>query len=173
MSNEYINLWTWQKKGFDIIKSEIDHNKSSWINDFPKYSELCKELSERLAYKQFIWSFTDDKIWTGNEREEWILNVPSEYVRLICSITWDWILERSNNDKCNCVVPDRLCYLSRLRGISLSRTDFQNQFHRGWQDKTNEGLWDMLFVDKIADVCTHALILCPLKEGWIIKRPFL
>ena len=70
-------------------------------------------------------------------------------------------------------MPDRLFYLSRLRGISLSRTDFQNQFHRGWQDKTNEGLWDMLFVDKIADVCTHALILCPLKEGWIIKRPFL
>ena len=55
MSNEYINLWTWQKKGFDIIKSEIDHNKSSWINDFPKYSELCKELSERLAYKHGVF----------------------------------------------------------------------------------------------------------------------
>ena len=163
-------LWSWQTVGINLTELTVDHGKSQWVDNFPKYPELCEILSKLIGTNQFIWCMTqEEKTWKG--REKWVLSVPKNSVRLICSITWNWILSRSNGETSRCQIPNRLFNLSRPRGVNISRDDFQSQFHRGWRDKTTEQLWDMLFVNEIGDACTNALVLCPIEKEWIRERP--
>jgi hypothetical protein len=174
------HLWSWQTKNIELTEYTVDHGKSPWFSEFPKYPELCKMLAERVGTSQFIWCYTEDGKPLA-DREEWELRVPEGRVRLICSITWNWILSRSREETCRCEIPIGLFYrvrkLFREFGkqvgvrLDLSRTDFQNMFHDAWKSTTTEELWDMLFVDETKGACTHALVLCPIEEDWIKRRP--
>ena len=159
-------LWSWQTVGIEITELTVDHEKSPWVDNFPKYPELCEMLSELIETNQFIWCFTQ-KVKRFEDREKWELSVPKNRVRLFCSITWNWILSRSNGKTCNCQIPDRLWDLSP----QLGHAEFQKGFHDAWKNKTNEELWDMLLVDEIGDACTEALVLCPIEKEWIRERP--
>jgi hypothetical protein len=164
-------LWTWQTKGFDIIKSTIEHRKSSWINNFPKYPELCKILSKRLKKDSFIWCFTQEEPWKKEKREKWELCIPQNHVRFICSITWNWILARSNNTKSNCDI-NTLFNIIKCHKPTLNRPEFQKQFHHGWKDKSDDELWQILILEKyVGAPCTHAIVSCPIERKWENKNP--
>ena len=163
---EVYHLWSWQTEDIDLTKGKIFNGKYPWTDNYPKYPELRKKLSIKLGTDQFIWCYTKDGE-AMPRRKKWELSVPKDRVRLICSITWDWILKRNHGENIRCVIPNRLWYLSQLE-----YKEFQNKFHDAWKDKTPEELWDMLFVNEIGE-CTHALLLCPIKEDWIIRRPSL
>ena len=165
-----MRVWTMQTRDIELTDCTIDHSKSPYARDFPKYSELCNVLSERLGTDQFIWCLTEDEE-TWNGREKWALIVPEDHVCLICSITWHWLLTRSHGGSRGCTIPDRFFNLSRRLNVCFSRDEFHDQFHRDWRNKTIEELWDMLFVDDIGGACTDALVLCPIEKGWITERP--
>jgi len=157
-------LWSWQTANIELTEYAVDHRKSPWVDCYSQYPELCEMLSKLIGTNQFIWCDTQDgEAW--KDREKWELSVPKDRVRLICSITWNWILSRSNGKTSRCRIPDRLWYLSQLE-----YNEFQNRFHDAWKDKKPEELWDMLSVNEIGE-CTHALVLCPIEEDWIIRRP--
>lgn len=173
-----MRLWTMQTPDIDLrdIHYKIDHRKSPFVDHFPKYHQLCKILSEqlKLGTDQYIWCLTEDeKTWDG--REKWELDVPQEFVRLICSITWHWILTRSNEDCSECTPPERIFHLCWQLNINLrrkpnpgfNRDSFRRQFHSGWRDKNVEELWDMLSVTEIGPKCAQALVLLPVAKDWI------
>jgi len=170
-----MRLYTWQTPDIELTEYTVDHGMSPWNDNFPKYPELCNTLSKQVGLEsdRFIWCTTQRaKSWKG--REEWELNVPANRVCLICSVTWNWILYRSNGETCNCCIPEKLFNLARPRGVSLLRDDFQTEFHAGWRVKTSWELWGMVRVNEIQEVaCIDAVVSCPIEEDWIIKRPAL
>jgi hypothetical protein len=163
-------LWTWQIRGFPLTEGKVDHRLSEFDKTHNGYKKSCEQLAERLGTDQFIWCFThDEDIW--KDRVKWELKVPKKYVLLFCSITWHWILNRNAGSSIECVPPEKIFDLCYQIDNHLTRDEFVNKFHDGWRNKTIEELWDVLFVDKVQDACTHALLPYPIQEDWISKYP--
>jgi hypothetical protein len=161
--NNKLLLWSWQTRGFSLTEGKVDHSLSKFNRTHNGYRKSCKELVERLGTDQFIWCYTqEEKPW--DNRVKWELEVPKNRVRLICSITWHWILNRNADESRGCVIPEKFFNLSHQVNPCFSRAEFQNRFHDGWRNKTTEELWDSLFVDKVQGSCTHALLRYPVKE---------
>jgi hypothetical protein len=170
----YIRLWTWQAQDIELTDYTVDHTRSEFVSEYPKYPDLCKRLAETLGINnQFIWCFTqDEKRWDG--RKKWQITVPKECARLICSITWDSILKRSKRETERPEPPDNLYYNTKrfYEGFDIlapNRTKFNKTFIDAWKNKTTEELWGMIAVNEVGEACTHALVLLPIEEGWITR----
>jgi hypothetical protein len=174
-SNKEINtlsLWTWQTPGFSIIEDKVDHNLSEFNKIYSGYLKSCEELSGQIDTDQFIFCNTQDKPW-GENRMKWELEVPKHRVRLICSITWNWILAKNSGNSNVCEPPEKFFNLSMNTKSHCfnSREEFESKFHSGWKDKTTKELWDALFVEAVQGTCTHALLLLPVDSEWVIYDP--
>jgi len=174
-----MRLWTMQTPDVDLgdIHYTVDHSKSQYAATFPKYPALCKRLSEQLQLgtDQYVWCLLqDENTWDGCGK--WEFNVPDEYVRLICSITWHWILTRSNEDDIKCTPPEEIydiCWTLNInmsrKSVGFTRDTFSEQFHSVWREKNPDELWDMLEVHEVGNTCTTALVLLPVAD-WITSR---
>ena len=165
---ELLLLWSWQTPSFSLTEGTVDHMLSIFKKRHSGFEKSCKELSERLGTDQFIWCYTYPKEqWHGRKR--WELEVPKHSVlAYTCNVAWHWILAHNGNDYVKCKPPESLWHLARSHANPpLEWFDFCNRFNDCWREKTNDHLWDMLFLDKIYGDCTDVLLQHPVEKGWV------
>jgi hypothetical protein len=133
------DLWSWQTVGIELAGFTPDHGKCPYCEKYPKYPELCEQLAKRLGLDndQFIWCENQaGVVW--EDRKKWKLSVPKGRVRLICTTTWHWILEKSHGKSNGCCPPKGLFELYKNSNPALVRNDFHKQFDNYWKVKTTK-----------------------------------
>lgn len=155
-----MRLWTWQKKGFSITDPNVrvdSRTYSPYYNDpaFPEAKKAYEELWKQLRTCQFHWCFTDGKeAKSGGNKEEcrgsvlWEFKVQEgEIFRIVCSAAWNWILRRK-------AIPQKFLDLWREEAHEQAsrfqqiKDKLEQDFRNYWTSKTEETLWESLFLDK-------------------------
>ncbi len=64
---------------------------------------------------------------------------------------------------------------SDLRRLSSNNKSlekkYKQNFHDFWKDKSEEELWDALFLEKCVDGCTDILLCHPMDDSWVVRNP--
>ena len=181
-----MRLWTWQKHGFDLTDQNVcveSLENSHFLNDIniPKvmrvhFIKIYKELYKRLETDQFHWYFIEEddakceashlEFYKQN-RVLWEVEIPDGNVfQIICDITWNRLLKR-------CIVPLKLRdYWERKANYDDSLIDkWKQDFNNFWESKSEDELWDLLFLDECVDGCTQVILYHPLDDLWVIRNP--
>lgn len=169
-----MRLWTWQKEGFDI-RDENTPVKSFKYTEYINTNQLDPQLFKRQYAKlikiietsQFHWYYTDEieaKTFQSPGTVLWEVNVPVEKIlRKVCKIAWSNLLNRPT-------CPDRL--FDDWKRIDIIQFEkFKQDFYDFWNRKSEEELWEMLFLETCVDGCTTILLNHPLDDSWIVKDP--
>jgi len=178
-----MHLWTWQKKGFDLTDKNrrVESLKNSFFlksaEDPEHFKQVYTKLYETLETSQFHWYFTEESEaksqtshlqWFDRDCMVWEVKVPVGEVvfKTVCSIAWNRLLNKS-------VIPIRLtCDWKRLSKSYKSLVEkWEQNFHDFWKGKSEEELWDALFLEKCVDGCTDILLRHPLDDSWVVKNP--
>ena len=164
-----MRLWTWQKKGFHLadksrrVESMMNSLFLKVVDDPEHFRQVYTKLYETLGTSQFHWYFTDESEargqsshsqWFDRDCVLWEVNVPvGEVFKTVCGIAWNCLLRES------VVRPRRLCDdWTRLSGYNRSlEKKWEQDFHDFWKGKSEEELWDALFLEKCVDGCTIIL----------------
>ena len=48
---------------------------------------------------------------------------------------------------------------------------WEQKFRNFWESKTEEELWDLLFLEGTVEGCTSVLLCHPLENNWIVRNP--
>ncbi len=170
-------LWSWQEPDFSLTEGAVDHRRSEYYKTVAGVPKSYKELSKRLGTDQFIWCYTRQDEYNprlGCTRVEWQLKVPEDRVlRKVCSVVWHCIVWCNGGERGLVGTPPKK--FERLwRGIAgrygLKFDNFNKEFYRFWYAKTDEELWDALFLDKVDGECTDVLLRHPVEDKWV-KHP--
>lgn len=167
-------LWSWQEPDFSLTEGTVDHGRSYYYNTVRGVPESYKELSVRLGTDQFVWCYTRQDGYNpgrGCTRVEWQLEVPEDRVlRKACGVVWHCIVW-CNGGEHGLVgkPPKKFEYLWRklASDFGLKLDDFNREFYNFWYNKTNEELWDALFLDTVHGDCTDVLLRHPVEKGWV------
>ena len=179
-----MRLWTWQKKGFDLTDNNprVESLKNSFflkvVDDPEHFKQVYTKLHETLGTSQFNWYFTEESEaknqashlqWFNRDCMLWEVKVPVGEVvfKTVCSITWGRLLNIS-------AIPFRqlTCDWERLSKYDESLIEkWKQNFHDFWKDKSEEELWDTLFLEKCVDGCTDILLCHPLDDSWVVRNP--
>ena len=181
-----MRLWTWQKEGFDIrdknVKVESLKN-SLYLNDSyiskeqrEIFKKVYTKIYEKLGTCQFHWYFTEEDEakreashleFSKLGRVLWEIEVPvGKVFKRICNIAWSYLLQSPG-------IPSKLSnYWKNHLNLDDPRIEpFEQNFHDFWKDKSEEELWDLLFLEKYVDGCTDVLLSHPLEKSWIRRNP--
>jgi len=177
-----MRLWTWQKKGFHLAdKSRRVESLSNSlflkvVEDPERFRQVYTKLHETLETSQFHWYFTEESEarsqcshlqWFDRDCVLWEVNVPGEVFKTVCSTAWNCLLRGS------VLRPERL----RDDWTRLSKYDkslekkWEQDFYDFWKGKSEEELWDALFLEKCVDGCTDILLRHPLDDSWVVRDP--
>ena len=186
-----MRLWTWQKQGFDLTDEKIQVESlenSHFLNDIyiPKaerdhFIQVYTKLFETLGSCQFHWYFTEEDEakseashleFSQQGRVLWEIDVPVANVsKRICNIAWNRLRDA------NCV-PHKLNQYWKNRAIKEGHSEYwqqqkkwEQEFHHFWESKSEDELWNLLFLEKCVDGCTQVLLCHPLHDSWIIRNP--
>jgi len=190
-----MRLWTWQKQGFDLTGQNVQVRSlenSHFLNDIhiPKaqrdhFTQVYTKLFGILGGCQFHWYFTEEDEAKGKEsysefskqnRVLWEVDAPDgKSFKKICSIAWNRLLERHLERH---VVPIKLCNYWKVKAISEAASEaehrmekWEQEFHGFWENKSEDELWDALFLEKCVDGCTDILLRHPLDDSWVVRNP--
>ena len=179
-----MRLWTWQKQGFDLTDKnrQVESLKNSFflkeVDDLEHFKQVYTKLHETLGTSQFNWYFTEESEaknqtshlqWFDRDCMLWEVKVPSGEVvfKTVCRSTWGRLLNIS-------AIPFRqlTCDWERLSKYDESLIEkWKQNFHDFWKDKSEEELWDALFLEKCVDGCTDILLRHPLDDSWVVRNP--
>lgn len=181
-----MRLWTWQKQGFDLTDQNVQVESlenSHFLNNIyiskterDNFKHVYIKLFETLETDQFHWYFTEEDEAKSKEshlefpprgRVLWEIDVPvAEVFKRICDIAWNRLLNGNT-------FPSKLYDYWRLKANydhSLIKK-CEQKFHDFWESKSEDELWDLLFLEKCVDECTDILLCHPLDDSWIIRNP--
>jgi len=182
-----MRLWTWQKQGFDLKDKSrrVESLKNSFflkdVEDPEHFRQVYTKLHETLGTSQFHWYFTEESEaksqsshlqWFDRDCVLWEVNVPvGEVFKKTCSIAWNYLLERQ-------AVPRKLCSYWKHKAIDEAESEatrlmkkWEQEFHDFWESKSEDKLWDLLFLDKCVDWCTDIMLRHPLDDSWVVRDP--
>lgn len=178
-----MRLWTCQNKEVELTGGNFNSRKySSYYNDpsFPKAKPAYEKLWDKLGTERVLWCFTKEKdaVDQANTAEVqdqvlWELNVPENFpedkLKIVCSITWHWIIRGGK-----CVPNDLRLKLKRQaydNKLKFNEDELEKQFNSHWENKSPDQLWEMLFIDKIAEWgCSTVLLQHPVDNSWTPKK---
>ena len=162
-----MNLWTWQTKGFNIDDPNIIINSrehSYYWNEpdkdreeLERFRKAYERLWKTLETEQILWCYTDKIKAENAEGNDWCKNcvlfemdVPEKSAKFYCDVAWYWILNGTKGNKC---YPPQ--------GV---KPKFFREFHNYWQTKSEEELWDKLFLPHFVKDkdCVGAIIFPPV-----------
>lgn len=164
-----MKLWTWQKKDFSLINSVklIDsRNHSEYYNE---HKEKFEKLWDRLKTNQFLWCYSEkENAFSEASKLEyknhvlWELDIPVDSIfKNICSIAWSGILYGRG-----CSTPSKLRNLW-IKECSDNFRKKEEDWHRYWENKTTEELWEALFLSNTTITpCSTPLVCYPLEQQW-------
>ena len=102
----------------------------------------------------------------------WRLDVTEEHIRKkgkkFCSVAWDWLFSESNCpppevfDKCR----PQVQFLHDKYHLPYSRTQFDKDFNSYWRETPWCQLWDVLFMDCVAEGCLQIVLQHPIDGTW-------
>jgi hypothetical protein len=177
-----MRLWTWQKQGFHL--ADRSHKVKSlenslFLNDAmhrEHFKRVYEKLYERVPTPDFQWYFTEEneaknegshRIWYDHGCVLWEVNVPLELIfRKVCNVAWTYLLKRPT-------IPPALNLdwqiLSNYNQDQIK--EWKRSFDDFWKGKSEEELWDDLFLETCVDGCTDILLCHPLEDSWIKRDP--
>lgn len=182
-----MKLWTWQKQGFDISdrNTEVKSLENSFyptnIANPEHFKQIYTKLYEKLGTSQFHWYFTEENEakneashleWHNQGCELWEVDVPIKDVpikrvfKIVCSSAWKYLLKETFAPKW--LQYDWHCMVNSDK----DRIEKWKQcFICSWNGKSEEELWDALFLEKYVDGCTSILLRHPLNDSCIVRNP--
>lgn len=174
-----IRLWTWQKKTeFDLANGEqkVESLDNSVFADSPNIMRAYNKLFKKLGTDQFHWYFTQEYEAKNNPSHIqwykqgcmlWEVKVPIERIfKKVCGIAWTYLLNRP-------APPGQLYHdWKKLSGYDPEKIEqWEQNFKDFWEKKSEQELWDNLFMETFVDGCTDVLLLHPLEKSWITRNP--
>ncbi len=174
------SLWSWQTPDFYLTKGRVDHKLSHYYKCTPGVPESYKQLSKQLIKRfkleperadQLVWCYTEPEMENGNTKVEWQLKVPEDRViAKVCSTAWHCIVCCNGGDRGRVgTPPDKFINVWRkvASDSGLKLDGLNREFYNFWYNKTNEELWDALFLDKVCGECTNVLLRHPVEGKWV------
>jgi len=175
-----MSLWSWHKPDFCLTKGRVDHKRSHYYMNHrgvPKsYKELSKKFIKQFKLEperadQWVWCYTVPDAEKDTTKVEWQLEVPEVRVLAkVCSAVWHCIVSCNGEERGAVGTPPKEFLDLWKRKASRSRLkweDLNRKFYNFWYSKTNEELWDALFLDKVYGECTTVLLRHPVEDKWV------
>lgn len=176
-----MRLWTWQNPKLSLFDPNVKVNSlkySSYLNDpciteseRQRFKEVYRKVWKLLGTDQILWCFTTEEDAKGQAsilafqkrgKVLWELDVPKDLIKAhYCSVAWHWILYGTP-----CTLPEKFRRLPYPE-----KKQFNQSFNDYWKGKTEEQVWDVLFLDRVTEGCSDVLIRHPIEESWVIKDP--
>ena len=186
-----MRLWTWQNKDFDIRNGETPVkslpyspylNDSNHPEDRKRRRKANIKLWKKLGDCQFHWYFTDEQEAKSDAsfhqyekygKALWELEVSIDSIyKKVCATAWCILLE------------ERIIYTSeffncwRRKAFEKSPSKahqiiekYKQQFEEYWNDKSEEDLWNCLFLNHIVPGCTQILLKHPVEGNCVTRNP--
>ena len=177
-------LWSWHTPDFSLTEGTVEHQRSRYYKTpgvSKSYKELSKQLIKRFKLEpeqadQFVWCYTEPNAESpapDTIKVEWQLEVPEDRVLAkVCSAVWHCIVWCNGGERGLVGTPPKKYQplwagIAQRSGCGLKWDDFNKGFYDFWYNKTDEELWDALFLDRIHGECTHILLQHPLEGKWV------
>lgn len=160
-----INLWSYQKNGFDLTSGTVDHSKSRY---FAEHKGHFEKLWGILGTNQIVWCCNSADDWSSDDFEEWQLQVPeTSTLTIVNSMVWNGILGLNG---VSIKTHDRLSDEADQKGLQ------GNEYH-SYIERELERLhhppgdpWEALFLDDPAHEFAQVLLRHPIDEKWVLQR---
>lgn len=161
-----MELWSYQRDGFNLISDKVDPSRSRYRKD---YSKQYARLDAKLGTDQYIWCCTSSSDWVNkNGYEEWRLEVPVEdFLKVIDSVVWDGILGiESKHNRLEAKLESQ--FASSEEDPEIVERQVSEAIKRR-RNPSNDP-WSNLFILDSADDAAEVLLLCPIKSCWKISN---
>ena len=165
-------LWSFHGAEFCLVTQAVDHGKSDYATSVPSYIPATQRLCRLIGTSQFIWCHTVPTS-EHEERDRWILEVPTSEVWFVDGIVWNRLLG------IQCALPHvlRIAWMDeairKFPDDPIQRGRYEEHLYKQfWDQLPPSGDWiNHLLVEARADEYVSALVPLPVKREWVVHCP--